>query len=381
MRPRHTTRQEEIAPLSSSFITSSSTNRRDGSDWHRLKHQVVSYVYDPEAKDAARLFDMSEAACDVIHTWLVLQLDGESYEQAMEWLAAFETRALADAATHAALVFFAENYQSPPSEEIIELLVPWLDTVPRIECKSIELTAAVRQMLEEVKLRGTDIENVSAATSAFVEDWLTNRSRLYRKQRWDFHPYSDESETMGRLLYTWTLTTRGKSDHAELQKLCGVTTKSFVEHVKWSLQGAADDEEGDRCEELYDAAASVFGAAFRGVFVSLCENCRWKESGMLECSLEELQGIRARAWNGRYQVHKPALETRMSQINDMIIYLVDMIYEDHYKNDYLLPREYWRQDCQDVLFCKNLGVKLEKAEKGVYLLEDFMPKDLLTLHP
>ncbi|EFJ22524.1 hypothetical protein SELMODRAFT_443147 [Selaginella moellendorffii] len=195
-------------------------------------------------------------------------------------------------------------------------------------CRS---TQCLGDLYEESLHLGFTIKVHASETRAVVRhgpermengDAINNWSQARGDVRRVYWLGSDESATIGRLIRA--MTTKGKSDHAELQELRGSTTKSFVEHVKRHV-GSAD---GQAVEQLYVAVTRIFGRAFAGIFVCLCENAHWEESGL--------------------------------------------IYEDVYsKASFSLPRSSWIRDCQSLLFCRHVWMDVEEDnEKGVYLVEE-----------
>ncbi|XP_024542004.1 uncharacterized protein LOC112350291 [Selaginella moellendorffii] len=221
--------------------------------------------------DAMRLFEVSQELCVLFLAWLQLQI--QANKQPFEWLDAFEAQAKAGGGGHLGnlLLFFLDtvhayrfkDFYLPPKEIIDRVYNVCFKELPMVEWQSIDLTAGVRQVLEEVVAGVTPTFEWDKSLLVTLERWVQRRSLVYQHRPREV-PYvmdfTDATLQIGRLIYTWTLTKKGQRDHAELQTLCS-TGKSIVEHAQSVAVGSSDER------QLYRAAAAVFGKDFSGHFV------------------------------------------------------------------------------------------------------------------
>ncbi|XP_024541584.1 uncharacterized protein LOC112350138 [Selaginella moellendorffii] len=316
--------------------------------------------------DAALLFDASGEVCDVVFTWLLLQL--QSNKQPLEWLDAFEAQAIAGdrggggagPLENLLLLFLSkqaalkDEKSSPASLDELKRIRSCIENAPRIEWKSMDITVALRQMLEEVMAAGEiQCDNQMRAR---LEQWIQGHYNFHRVEPL-FQEYADVSVPIARLISTWMRTRKGRRDHAELKSLCSAATssESIVEHIQATMSRGSSDE----CRQLCDAAATVFGNDYGSLFVEICANVQW-DPCLTACSLEEFGAIKQAAWDGLFRTASSENTLRRHRfdddsrneatwrpgISDMILYIAYLILEDCLGGS--VDRERWKRDCESM---------------------------------
>ncbi|XP_024534657.1 uncharacterized protein LOC112347655 [Selaginella moellendorffii] len=339
--------------------------------------------------DAMRLFDVTKPLTVLFFGWLQLQI--QTKKQPLEWLDAFEAQAKAGLGGHLGnlLLFFLDAMRSyglkglvlPSTRGIKRIYNVWFKEL-MVEWESIDLTPGVRQVLEEVVIHKPVEWDDSIRVS--LERWVRRCSLVYQYRPREvsyFMDFTDASLQIGRLLYTWTLTEKGKRDHAELQTLCS-TSKSIVEHAQSVTAGSSEER------ELYRAAAAVFGKDFSGHFAQLCKNAQWQD-GAVPFSQSELGEIRELAWSGQflifnfqYTVPEHYFDGGAKQLRSdvpvgaMIVYIVHLIFEDHLALD--IDRKTWTQECKMALN-SHPNLALIKNQGGIFIPSDATRKTCLIV--
>ncbi|XP_024542241.1 uncharacterized protein LOC112350380 [Selaginella moellendorffii] len=335
--------------------------------------------------DAALLFDASGEVCDVVFTWLLLQL--QSNKQPLEWLDAFEAQAIAGdrggggagPLENLLLLFLSkqaalkDEKSSPASLDELKRIRSCIENAPRIEWKSMDITVALRQMLEEVMAAGEiQWDNQMRAR---LEQWIQGHYNFHRVEPL-FQEYADVSVPIARLISTWMRTRKGRRDHAELKSLCSAATssESIVEHIQVTMSRGSSDE----CRQLCDAAATVFGNDYGSLFVEICANVQW-DPCLTACSLEEFGAIKQAAWDGLFRTASSENTLRRHRfdddsrneatwrpgISDMILYIAYLILEDCLGGS--VDRETWKRDCESLLHTRWGGQRVSRGGKGVFV--------------
>ncbi|XP_024519386.1 uncharacterized protein LOC112342188 [Selaginella moellendorffii] len=334
-----------------------------------------------------RLFDLSASLADLVLAWFLIRL-GNDEEQSLDWLVYSEKKAMVD--RHAGgrgqfenlLFFFFQNVKifDPPSPERIEKICAWFYVLPKVEFRGIDITSAVRQIL--VHFIGARILRLSFGDHECLKHFIEDHSQIFHNFRLylrsNIYNCHNVSALIGRLLFTWTRTSKGQRDHDELKELCKFTGNSFVEHVKSTL-GSSNSCEDER-QLLFRAAARVFGEDFSGQFVTLCANSQWEDNAKL-LQTSELGEIMELAKQGQFQVANPLPKkvVTSSWLGEIILYLANLVLED--SMPYTFDRTTWIQDCRVLLIDPvinrqhmTLLLTSSRRKEGVYLAETVTKK-------